>query len=805
MVKGIKPTDKLYFEVRMSQIDRNQEKLDTLQAEIAEKYNVPIQNVVVDFKPVLLLENGKQKCLASDFIDNIQDSQFFLALCADYIQAKGITDVDFENIKKINENVEQYIDTDQYAKNKKYRFKYVKWSNYLSYGPDNYFNFTNLHGLVLLNSQPGNQGGKTTFAISLLRFALFGKSPKTPNLNDVFNIYLHETTEVVVEACLEIDGVDYVIRRTVTRPALKKRTDKSKPKQTVEYYKVVGDGEYEEIENCEGENTQQTNNIIKETIGNAEDFDLVISATKKTVDDLFEKGKTEQGRLFSRWLGLISIEQREEIAKDLWKKNIFPSLKSNTYNRGILEVEIQDYKTCNKTNEEAIETENKKVSETAVKIKQLDEDKTNILKNRKAIREELEKIDITTVENNIASKNNDLELKRSVFAQRKEEYLQVKDAVFNEESYKAKTKELENLTNSKHQLELSNSELRVKISTINDDIRKIQQLISEGVCPNCKQKIDVSTQTDFIKEHEANRKELIDNGVANKQKIEEIDGKMANVKEEISKMEEERDKVNQMNRLKPTLTAIKTNIDMLKMEIEKLEQQRKDIDTNKDNIRYNNEIDTKIRNIEVSINEYTKIKEQHIRNIESYNADIKHNNKCIKEREDLIEILKEEEKTIRDWTIYQELVGKNGVIKIVLKRALPIINNEIKRTLDGICDFDIILEVNEKNEVEINMVNDGAKRPIEISGSGFETTFAALAVRNALATISSFAKPNFLVLDECTSTVNPENYDVLNELYHRILSNYDYIIDICHTSELDDIHDMVVTVVKDGHISKVEM
>lgn len=805
MIEGIKPTDKLFFEVRMPQIERNEEKLETLRAEISKKYGVPLKNISVKFEPIVVDKSGKRISLASEVIDNIQDTNFFLALCGDYLNAKGITDVDFEDIKKINENVEQYVDFNRYAKHKKYKFKYVKWSNYLSYGPDNYFDFTKLHGLVLLNSHPGNQGGKTTFAINLLRFALFGKSPKSPSLNDVFNIYLPETTEVMVETGLEIDGCDYVIRRTITRPALKKRTDKSKPKQSVLYYKVVGDGEFEEIENCEGESTQDTNNIIKETIGNPEDFDLVISATKKTVDDLFEKGKTEQGRLFSRWLGLVTIEDKEEIAKDLWKKNIYPTLQSNKYNRGTLDLEIKDYQLCNKENAGRIIANNKELNDVNNSIVKLNEEKVEILKNRKQIKEELKRLDVATIENSIKRKNNELAIKRSDFQEKKAEYNEVKDVVFDEELYKQKKDEIENKTNEKHEVELKNAELRTKIGTIRSEIEHIKSLIAEGVCPNCRQKIDVAEQNGAIEEHELEVNKLITNGVANKKKIETIDGEIIKLKEEVKKLEDDRDKVNLLQRLKPTLTAIKANMDTIKLEIEKLEGQKTEIETNRDNIAYNNEIDNKIRILDASIVEQTKVKDQHIRNIEECNSNIKFNKKAIKDREDIIKILDEEEKTIRNWTVYQELVGKNGVIKIVLKRALPIINNEIKRTLDGICDFDIVLELNEKNEVEINMVNDGVKKSIEVGGSGFETTFAALAVRNALATISSMASSNCLVLDECTSTINPENYDVLTELYKRILANYDYIIDICHTSELDDIHDMVVTIVKEGHISKIEI
>ena len=110
---------------------------------------------------------------------------------------------------------------------------------FLSYGKGNYFDFTKLDGLTLLNSNPENQGGKTSFAIALLSFALFGKSFRTPTLESTFNIHLPEATEVMVEACIEINNVDYVIRRTVNRPILKKRTAKSKITQKVEYFKLI--------------------------------------------------------------------------------------------------------------------------------------------------------------------------------------------------------------------------------------------------------------------------------------------------------------------------------------------------------------------------------------------------------------------------------------------------------------------------------------------------------------------------------------------------------------------------------------
>ena len=214
MIKNILPTDKILVELEMLQIDNNDQKKDAMRQEIATKYGLPLKNVDVKFVPITIDENGDKISLASDIIDNIQDPKFQKELMKQYIEVYGIEDVNFDDIDAIDNQVNAFVDFDQYSKYKNYKLKYVKWSNYLSYGPDNYFDFTKLHGMVLLNSEPANQGGKTTFAIDLLRFALFGKAKKSPTLDSVFNIYQPEATEVVVEAGIEIDAVDYVIEHS---------------------------------------------------------------------------------------------------------------------------------------------------------------------------------------------------------------------------------------------------------------------------------------------------------------------------------------------------------------------------------------------------------------------------------------------------------------------------------------------------------------------------------------------------------------------------------------------------------------
>ena len=803
---NVNPTDKLVFDLKMLQIDFNEQKKESLRKEISEKYGVPLKNVEVNFVPITVDTDGNRISLTSDVIENVQDPNFQIELMKEMLDIRETKDVDIEDIKTIDAQVNAFVDFDQYSKYKLYKFKYVKWSNYLSYGKDNYFDFTKLHGLVLLNGEPENQSGKTTFAIDLLRFALFGKAHKSPNLDSVFNVYHPEETEVVVEAGIEIDGVDYVIRRTVTRPALEKRTKKSKSKQKIEYFKLLN-GDYELIENCEGETGAETNNIIRESVGSVEDYNLVISATSKTLADLLDMGQTDKGKLFSRWLGLLTIEKKEEIAKDLWKKKISPTLLSNTYNKATIESEMTDYDTLIKNSKDEIVKSQEKLNASNEKINNFNNEKVKVLTNRKEIKEELIKLDVTTIETKLATNNTELANYRAQMTKLKEDYKVVKDAKFDESEYTSTKETIEKKKNEQKTYSDKNIEIKVKIGQLRNDTKRIEKLIEDKVCPTCGHPIELDEQNGFIDKNKQEENKLIEEGKKNKAEIDSIQTEIDKLNKLVSDMDAQKENLRKKGELELRMTAIKSNIENLKLKIADLERQKTEIETNKDNIKYNNEIDIKIKNLDETIKAETNIKEQLIKEIESYNNNIKNYEKEITKRKELVAKLLEEEKIIRNWTIYQQLVGKNGIVKIVLKRALPIINNEIARILDGLCDFEVKLSISDDGKVCMDLIRDGVAIDLGTGASGFESVIASLAIRHALASLASLSKPNFITLDEILDGVAVSNYENVRELYKRIIKNYDFILHITHNELIADWHDSFITVVKDikNNVSKIEL
>lgn len=788
MIK-VKNTSKLVFELNALQIDYNKEKEDSLIELISKKYNVNKNRIEFNFVPLTVNDKGQKISLNNDIIENIQDPKFQSSLFEEYLELKEVDDVDMDSIHTIDAEVNSYIDFDSYKNYKRYIFKYVKWSNYLSYGSDNYFDFTKLKGLVLLNGYPSNQCGKTTFAIDLLRFALFGKADKSPTLDSVFNIYLPEVTEVVVEVCIEIDGIDYIIKRIINRPPLNKRTSKSKAKQTIEYFRLLN-GETELLENCQDESVGKTNQLIKESVGTIEDFNLVMSATAYSLGELLRMGQSDKSRLFSRWLGLLSLEKKEEIAKKLFKDKILPSFESSKYNRESLQQEIDDYLICIDNHKSAIIKKHEEQEKSVETINTLDKDKLSILSSKKEIKDGLEKLDVTTIESHITRLNHDLSMKRDNMGKMKEEYLNnLKDASFDKEM-------LSKARKNKEEWKTKTDEIRSIVMQLKKQNTDIQNLINQGLCPTCGQEIDALNKNKHISENNIEINKCISEGVLAKQKVDEFDN-------EINQLEIDKEKVEKKAKAELTMTALKSNIDTLKLQIANLERQKDEYDTNKENLKWNNEINLKINNINVTISNETRIKENIIKEIQNLNNDINNYNKSIDDRKKLINKIIKEEEIKRNWNIYQQLVGKNGIIKIVLKKALPAINNELSRLLNGLCDFKVILTISDDNKFCLDLYRDNQKLDLGIASSGFEGTMASLALRAALGNMATMPRPNLIVLDEIINTIGSDNLPNIKKLFDRILSNYNFIIHITHMENIYDWHDMTITVVKNGNTSTI--
>lgn len=782
----VKPKSKIHMHWKVSPYDYSKEKLNSLEAAISKKYSIPKDKVKVIPEFIMVNTNGEKVSINEEIIQNIQDPVFQVQLFKEWLELNKITDCDFDLIKKIDSEINARIDYQVYDKYKRYSIKWLRWDNFLSYGAGNVFDFTNIGRLALLSSEPANQGGKTTFCIDLIRFLLFGTSTRYRTQAELFNQYIPEATTLTAEGCITIDGVDYVIKRTVSRPSLERRTDKSKTVQKVEYYKIIG-GNKEELEdyvdNQQEANNVETNKVIKEAIGRESDFDLIMSVTDKTLDDLVEKKETERGRLLARWIGLLPIEEKDKLAREKFNQEIKPFLLSNQYNTETLLQEIQAYEINIKTlkgDNKKYKAENKTLEK---EIETLEGTKATLLSSKKSIDENLLKIDITTLKKQIENCITEGKKKAEELNAINKELNEIGEVDFSVEEFDKLQDDLVRLNGER----VSVGE-RYKNTTHN-----IQHLKSSEVCPTCGRKLDNVDNTAKIKELEAELAKIEEEGKNKRTEIE-------NVTKKIDAKKKDRELYTRKTTISMKKSALEVTIERLRGEYKEKNQFLKEYNENSEAIEKNNKIDMDIRNTDVIINGKRNTRDTNLSYITKNETEVKNEEKQIADRKDIIAKIKEEEVLVKNWKIYIELVGKNGISKMVLRRTLPIINARLSQLLNDVCDFDVEVGIDAKNDVTFYLIKDGVYKNLH-GGSGFELTAAALALRSVLADMSTIPRCGMLVLDEVWGRVSKENYDNMKNLITKIAQSYDSMILISHLDEIRDWCQNHIVVRKENNVS----
>ena len=774
----------------VSPIDYTKENEKNIKTVFAEKYNIPVSNIIIEKKFKKLID-GNDTALNSENIKDITDINFHHKLFKAYINENEITDYDWDAIISIDSMINNQIDFDKYEKGKHYTVKWLDWSNFLSYGKENHFDFTQLHGLVLLKGEPANKSGKSTFAYDLLHFLFFGKTHSgkaDDELGQLFNIHLQNETELKVEGCINIDGVDYIIRRTLKRVGKSKKELRS-ASQKIEYYRINEIGEREEladIDNLQEQSATATNKIIKEAIGNESDFDLIISANMKDLDELINLKKTDRGRLLSRWIGLSCLEDKNIIARETWNKKISIGRYCDLYNRETLNSEINSLKEENISFNKEIEYKKKKVEDCEKTIERYNKDIEQYISEKKAIDTTIDvTIDITTLEtkmnNLITSGKSDNLLKEQL----QKEVNKITDYEYSDEEYKK-------LISSKETVISEISKIKTNIENLKENNKK---LTNAEFCPTCGKRFDDwDNKKQHIEENKAKIKTLIDEGI-------KLDNKRKELVTKIEAIDIKRENAKKKNNIELRISAVETKLINQRVQYLEIKETIKKLNDNKEAIKFNNEIDAKVNTLRESVKIEDGVKTKLNNEIISFIKNLESNEKTIVEKESMIVKITNEEKIEKDWKLYLKLIGKDGISKIVLRNTLPIINSELDRLLGDICDFTVEVVMNDKNEVDFIMERDGSKCKLS-AASGFERTMASLALRVVLGSLSRLCYTSFVIFDEILGGVAEENYEAVKQLYDKILPYYDFILHICHLNL--DWHKQIIKIKKENNISSIK-
>ena len=748
-----------------------QDKIKSVKHYFQKKYNTTNVNVLTKAKNV-----DTDTMQSIDVSVNVTDVNYQLDLLKKFLESKGYTNYT-EDILGINRMVENRMKEDETETTqfKKWYIRNIEFSNFLSYGENQRMDFDKCNGVVVVESDPPNFGGKTVLSVDLLLFLFFNETTKTTKAEEIFNRFTDKDS-VVVKGEVTIDGEDYIIVRKIERKLSKK--GEWNVKTELDFFKKMSDGS---LLNFTGEQRRETEAFIKNSIGTKEDFLMTILTTATNLEELLESKPTARGQVLSRFMGLEFLKRKEEVGKEIYSE-FNKSKMSNIYNSEELKGDNESLTTkIGELNDQidSIKIELTDIDEKIVKGKEYRDDM--LKKKHGDIDKEISLMNPVKTQEEI----DGLEREKTTFQQKLDELKVVEPKEFYHEDDHDKIKEEYNdVFKSKIELE---TQIR--------EIEKLKSSVSDGIkCEHCGiELMNASITQSKIAE--------LDGYIMHKGQKEGLMQVLTGKEQAFVQLKKDFDEYEKNKLIKE---KYELSIESCDLKIGGLKGKLDRWGDVQDKIKENTKIDEMLIKADLRLDELDHLKRQKNTNITNNEYQIKTCNEKIENNEKLIVKIKEEESKEKIYKIYMEAFGKNGLSKIIMKTMMPLINSELQRLMEDSSYFKLEIRINDKNEVEFLMIdNSTGIEKLMVSGSGYERTIASLALRSVLSKVCSLPKPNVVVFDEVFGKISNDNLEMVSEFFIKIKDYFEKIFVITHNPMVSQWADTIVKIKKENNVSKV--
>jgi DNA repair exonuclease SbcCD ATPase subunit len=747
-----------------------QERIKSVKQYFMKKYVSSNINVITKVKTT----DDTQQTV--DVSVNIMDKNYQKELIKSLLEAKG-QDQYYDQVMNIDLAVENRMAANEVEVTpfKKWYIKKIEFSNFLSYGENQVIDFEKCNGITVVESDPPNFGGKTVLTVDLLLFLFFNTTTKTQKAEEIFNRFT-DVNKVSVKGDITIDGEDYVIARMIERK--KSKAGEWNVKTELEFFKKLADGQ---LQNFTGEQRRETENFMKTSIGSMDDFLMTIVTTASNLEDLLEAKPTARGQVLSRFLGLEFLKKKEETGKEIYSE-FSKGMMSNVYN-------TESLKQDNETSGEEIDRLKEEIKDASNKITDVD----NRLKKGQDYKDNLLKSKFTDLDKELITLNP-IKLQSDISGLETEgERIQgqindVKIVEPKEFYHEDKHDEV------KDEMKTVNGELVLAQNKV-EEIKELVKKYGDGIqCEHCGIKLMEAALTkkkiDELSDWEKKVAKLL-------KKFNELD------KKEKSYTQLKKD-FDEYERNKLIKEKYEISLESNQLKLGQVQDKLKRYEEVQDKIKKNNEIDAQLVKAGLRIDELIGEKRGYERTQTSNGTQIENLQSRIEKNNETILKIAEEFEREKIYKIYVDIYGKNGISKIIMKTMMPLINSELQRLLQDSCYFNLEIRINDKNEVEFIMVdNSTGVEKLMVSGSGYERTIAAMALRAVLSKVCSLPKPNLMVFDEVFGKISNDNLEMVGEFFTKMKEYFEKIFVITHNPLVNNWANNVVKINKVDNISKV--
>ena len=742
-------------------------------------------------------QRGNVEDLATDDVEeNLRDVVVQEKLIKEYLKDFEPTDEQLEAVYRLNRKCNATLaEKEDVQRNVNWNLRTMHWNNLFNYGEGNSIDFDKLNGIVGIFGK--NFSGKSSVIDSML-YTIFNSTSKNERKN--LNIINQNKEEADGSVTIDVGHQRYTIERKSDKYIKKLKGEQTLEAKTDILFKVR-DLVTDEETILNGTTRNETDAIIRNHFGNIDDF--LMTSMSSQIDSLrfINEGSTKRKEALAKFLDLEFFEKKYKLIKDEAAdlRGALRKAEDIDYDSEIYEVEkkimfsenkiTEKNKTCESLNEELMSLQlDKKGLET--KIDSIPAEVIDICEVLKEKNKQEQ--DISMYSTNVSNCNTILAEKKELLDKiaKFEESFDIVSVKNQKDEIDEKLLKISNLLT-----ELENAE---KLKELNE---KKVELLGEVPCG------DKFKSCKFIKDAHCSKETLVD-----------LVGQVQSINNEKEKAER---LLNRSNEEK-----INSHLENYKKLMEKRrEAERVVLKTDLEKGKWENSAlsaQNELQRINISIDDYNKNKslnenkETFILQLANVTKEIakkqKSINKCRTELQGLhrdngslaqqVQTLQEKKEWLHNlqnditaFDLLMKCMHPNGIAYDIIKKKLPIINDEMSRILANVVDFEIFFEAEEKR---LNIFIKHPKydrRPIEM-GSGAEKTLAAMAIRLALLSVSSLPKSNIFILDEPGTALDAENMDGFISILELIKTYFKTVILISHLDHLKDCVDQQITIDK---------
>lgn len=782
---------KIYLRVRHRNTQPSQIK--RIIAELKSNYEI------VEVSYQYLQDNGETEELSSKKVSTVdtRDVEYQNKIIKEHLQEKyKLSDDEISQVLEINRNVNKSIDRSEVCRNCVWTPKRFEFENMFSYGKGNYVDFSTMEGTYGLFA--ANASGKSTLLDSIT-YCVFDKCPKTHKGSQVMN---NQSDTFSCTLTFEMNSQEYVISRSALRQK------NGNVRVEVDFYSI---DRYGNKTSLNGKERSDTNANIRKVVGTYEDFVLTTLSTQNGGSGFIDMNQKDRKDLLCQFLDINVFEELYSIAnneqrelavliKEHNKKNYQERLIDTEQRLKNAENELETLNKEKNSIEDSISKETEEMLELSSKLSNsvsLDYDIDELTDNKNS--------QLGTIEN-LQHKLNTYKVEYEKLESQK------KDLTIKLESYPSDEEVndglllLEEFQQKHSQITIEVTKVKTELKSKKEKLDRLQDLKYDPNCVYCMNNVFVKdaieTSSSFSQNIEDLKQKLLVLDATNQQLSGSIIFK--NVRDDKNKT------IKEISALQTKISSCFTNISSIDNEIKKketiisnIEEKIKSYNDHKQVLETNKLVKKSIEETKNRVNDLKQTLSKVSQKISSYLVGIKVLDLEIRGYEKSIEELRSLEIKNKNYQHYLNAVHRDGVPHSIISSTLPKVEERVNDVLTQLVDFRIVLESDDKNVNGYIAYEEDRFWPIELT-SGMEKFVSSLAIRNALISVSSLPRPNFIAIDEGFGTLDRNNVGTIPLFFDFLKSRFKFVLVVSHIETMRDNVDSHIEIHKVNGRSRVQ-